>query len=127
MARLIIAVLFLFVRPALAADPWTKAQIGQQVAFTVLLAADWGQTKDIKNHPELQEANPILGPNPTDSEVDQYFAAAAVGHLAVAHLLPSRKIPGLPLTWRDAWQHVWIAREAYAVWNNYSLGVKFDF
>lgn len=115
--------------PAVAADPWTKVQVAQQIGFTVLLAADWGQTKDIKNHPNIYESNPILGPYPTDSEIDRYFATAAVGHALVAHLLPSRRIARwLPnITWRDAWQHVWIACEAMAVENNYSLGVSFDF
>lgn len=128
MARFIIALLFLFARPAFAADPWTDQQIGQQVAFTVLLVADWGQTRDIKNHPELEELNPILGPHPTDSEIDRYFAAAVVGHALVSHWLPSRRIASwMPITWRDAWQHVWIARQAVSVENNYSLGVKFDF
>lgn len=118
MARLIITVLFLFVRPALAADPWTKAQINQQVAFTVVLAADWAQTRDIKNHPNLHEANPFLGENPSDREIDEYFATAAIGHLAVAHVLPGK--------WRDAWQYFWIGAEANTVARNYSLGLRID-
>lgn len=123
MARLIIVVLFLFVRPSLAADPWTKAQIGQQVAFTVLLAADWSQTRSETDLPPEQrqfyETNPILGRYPSTDEVDTYFAAVAVGHALVSHALPSK--------WRNVWQYVWIARESYSVVNNYRIGVELDF
>ncbi len=119
MARMIIAVLFLFVRPALAADPWTDRQITQQAGVTFLLAIDWAQTRDIKNHSGLHEANPILGEHPTDREVDQYFAAAAIGHAVVTHFLPS--------DWRDAWQYVWIGAEAGTIARNYNLGVRFEF
>lgn len=119
MARLIIAVLLLFVRPAFGADEWTNRQIAQQAGVTLLLAVDWAQTRDIKNHPGFHESNPILGEHPTDKEVDQYFAAAAIGHAVITHLLPTE--------WRDAWQYVWIGAQTSTIARNHSLGIKFDF
>lgn len=107
-----------FTSTARAADPWTNRQLVQQATLTLLLAADWAQTRDIKNHPNLREANPILGPHPTDDQVDRYFATAVIGHATIAHLLPHE--------WRDAWQLVWIGVEANTVARNYRLGVRFD-
>ena len=108
----------LFARPGLAADEWTERQAIQQAGFTLLLAVDWAQTRDIQNHPGFQESNPILGEHPTDKEIDQYFVAAAVGHAVITHFLPTE--------WRDAWQYTWIGIEANTTVENYRLGVRFD-
>ncbi len=138
MARVIIAALLFLVRPAFAADPWTEAQVGQQVAFTVLLAADWGQTREIADSCEhygvtwdtsaggwsdvdicaFRETNPILGERPTTDEVDRFFLASAALNLAVAHVLPSK--------WRSRFQYLSIGIEAGFVAHNYSIGVRVD-
>ena len=58
-------------------------------ATAVMLAADWGQTRDIAAHPEhFREANHILGPHPSTRRVDAYFAGAIVGTVGLSYVLP---------------------------------------
>ena len=55
----------------------------------LLLAADWGQTRDIAAHPErFKEVNPILGPHPSTRRVDAYFAGAMLGTVGLTFVLP---------------------------------------
>lgn len=57
----------------------------------LMLAADWGQTRDIAAHPErFKEFNPILGPHPSTRRVDAYFAGAMLGTAGLTYALPPR-------------------------------------
>jgi len=91
---------------------WSEADTARQITVTASLYADWRQTSYIFDHPErFTELNPLIR-NP-----DNYFAVCAVGHAAVAYLLPSGWI-------RSTWQNVTIAGQALVTARNAERGVK---
>ena len=103
-----------------AAEPWSKADVGREIAFGALLAVDWTQTREIAAHPErYSEHNPILGEHPSSSRVDAYMIAAGALHFGIANWLPD--------DWRARWQWGGIIVEAGAVGNNYLLGIRAPF
>jgi hypothetical protein len=54
-----------------------------------MLAADWGQTRDIAAHPErFKETNSVLGRHPSARRVDAYFAGAMLGTVGLTYVLP---------------------------------------
>ena len=110
---------------AMAADPWTKADVAWETAYLVTLAADWSQTRQfpkqygkqefvsewvsVRNQDNsitstygywrkhyVAESNPILGREPSRTKIDIYFALAAWSHYWVAKRLP--------MPWRRWWQ-----------------------
>lgn len=93
MKALLMALMF----PVLShAADWSQADTARQAVYTSTLILDWSQTRDIARHPGKYETNVILGRHPSQREVNQYFAAAAVLHLAVSYVLPR--------PWREVWQ-----------------------
>jgi len=103
-----------------AAEAWSKADLGREIAFGTLLAVDWSQTREIAAHPELySEHNPILGEHPSSGRVDIYMIAAGALHFAIANWLPG--------DWRAAWQWGGIVIELGAVRNNYLIGIRAPF
>ena len=101
-------------------DDWTSADTVAQGAVTALLIADWGQTRYIALNPQdWHEKNSLLGEHPSSGKVNDYFAAAIVGHAAISYLLPKDL--------RHGWQYVWIGIEANTVQNNRSLGIRMQF
>jgi hypothetical protein len=116
----VIAILFFFVVPAHAADPWSDSDVNQEVAYMVVHTIDWGQTRYIANNPDkFYEKNSILGSHPSTQRVDGYFLAMALVHIGVAHILPS--------DWRSAFQYVTIGMETEQVRQNFNIGIKVDF
>ena len=102
-----------------ATADWTQEDTARQLAFTGLQLIDWGQTRDIAQNPNRRELNPILGPNPSTTDVDVYFAATTLGHYVVSRALPPE--------YRKVWQYVWIGAQAGNVVRNYQLGVRVRF
>jgi hypothetical protein len=103
-------------------SPWTKADTLRQGAYLGLLAADWHQTRVIATArwmgtttPRWKEYNPILGEHPDRDKVDRYFAACAVGHTAIAAVLPKK--------WRAVWQYVGIGVQGIVVVHNFDNGI----
>ena len=89
------------------------------ITANTLIVADWGQTRHIARSPYFQETNPILGPNPSTGDVDKYFTSALVVYNTAYYLTPEKN--------RDkVAAFVSIFQLGY-VYNNYTLGVKFDF
>lgn len=120
------AVLLLLLLPlaaraeTLLGDRWTQADTLREGAFLALLWADWRQTREIVARPETYwEINPVLGRHPTAGRVDNYFAAAAFGHVLVALALPP--------PYRAAFQWVTVGWEADVVYRNYRIGLRFGF
>ena len=64
-----------------------------EYAFAAMLLVDYGQTRDIRNHPDRYETNRLLGPHPSDVRIRNYFLTAAVVHPVVTHLLPEQYRP----------------------------------
>jgi len=59
-----------------------------ELAYLALHVADWGQTRRIAKSPDtLHELNPLLGKHPTLGDVNRYFIATGLGHVAIAKLL----------------------------------------
>lgn len=68
---------------------WSNEDIARQAAVLGLLGADFAQTRSIaKGIPGIHETNPILGEHPSKGRVDNYFAAAMIGHTLLMHALP---------------------------------------
>lgn len=108
------------VAPAHAGDPWSPVDRQREAAYLVLHAIDWGQTLYIADHPDTHhEQNPLLGPHPTRGRVHGYFAATALLHVGLVHVLPAR--------WRPAVQMLSIAIEAGTVASNWRAGVRLAF
>lgn len=98
---------------------WTTADTTREAVYLGLHVADWGQTLGIAESPNYYESNPILGRNPSRGEVNRYFAVTAIGHAAVAYLLPHEA--------REVWQYTTIGMEAGIVARNYNVGIEFNF
>lgn len=105
-------------KPALA-DDWTTEDSYRQAGVYTVLALDWAQTRDIKNHPKFSERNPILGKHPTDKQVNSYFLAVGLAHTAIAY--------NLPPTWRRGFQYATIAIQVVQIIKNKRSGVSFEF
>ncbi len=87
---------------------------------TVLLAIDWGQTRDIVARPdEFYETNPFLGPHPRRSRVDAYFAGWILANCAVTRLLEGDL--------RKAWLWSINTIQLGVVQNNVNIGLKVNF
>lgn len=70
-------------------DPLTPAQIAGTGVIMATYLADYAQTRDIKNHPNMYETNIFMGKHPSDARVRNYFAAAALTTAAIVYVLPS--------------------------------------
>lgn len=91
---------------------WDGGDTARQLALTGLLAADYAQTKTILDDSRWEELNPLI----TTETVDFYFPACAVGHFAVAAMLPKK--------WRERWQILWIGAQGATVVYNHANGVR---
>jgi hypothetical protein len=92
--------------------------------FDAALAADMLTTLDIKDHPKIQEENPILGPRPSDGKVLAYFAAGAALHWMLTRELLNGNVPQPLIT---AWELTSIGVEAGFAGHNYSIGLRAKF
>lgn len=125
MKKSIITLIFVFTLviisvPALAGDKWNVLDTSMEIAWQAANAADYLQTRTIaKNPDDFCEYNPILGKHPDEDTVDIYFAAAAVLHLGVSILLPTK--------YRTLWQGITLGCTITCVQINYRAGIKIDF
>lgn len=116
MKPLLLVIALLLLSPhAFAVDPWTTEQKWLAGAYSVLLWADWKQTKDIAR--AGREVNPALGPKPSGQAVDRYFLGTAVLSGLALHLLP--------LEWRTRGLYFGVGTQGHAVWLNWQMGWKF--
>lgn len=123
--RWIIAVFTLLatVTPCHAAElssPSGLTDLGRlEVAYQVAAAADWMQTITIARNPDTwHETNPILGQHPSAAQVNAYFVACGLLHVAITKALPA--------DYAAVWQFVTISVEAGFVTHNRSLGIGFS-
>lgn len=129
--------LVIFVSTPLHAEEWTKTDYALLGGAMTLLVVDWGQTRAITNETvtyaslngqapvavsskrSYHEKNPLLGENPSRSEVDRYFLVAVLGTAGLAYVLPP--------TYRRWFLGGVIVLEAYSVINNHRIGLRMDF
>ena len=118
---LLVAMVLPFASRASDGRAWTKTDTAFEATFLLTLALDYGQTRTWISNPNVHEVNPILGREPSAGKVRVYFLACAVGHVAVARLLPN--------PYRRIWQAVWIGVEGVTVYNNTRLvgGLRLQF
>ncbi len=84
----------------------------------VLKSIDYAQTSEIADNPDYYEAtNPFLDQDPSQSDVNLYFACSVATQILVAWLLPDK--------WRKAWLGTWIGVSGINVLHNYRIGVRF--
>lgn len=123
---------FLFLTGCGNVRPWTKTELALAGTALLVMCIDWGQTRDIKNHPGYHEVNKILGKHPTDQRINLYFPITiALGGL-IAHYGPDGLAYVMPGPWqepvrkwfRSAWLGGWTVNEAYWIKRNYDLGIK---
>lgn len=117
--HILLAVLMLVGLPARAADPWSRADIIRETAVVTVSTADWLQTIELTQRMGRPELNPLLGPHPTRGEINRYFAASILLHVAITRALPAR--------FRPAWQYGSIGWELAIVGHNASVGIRVTF
>lgn len=101
-------------------DQWTKRDIQYEVAYGILHAIDYGQTKYISTHPEdYYELNPVLGKHPSPEIVDLYFPLSMAFHIWLTDLIPVEH--------RRKWQMFSIMVKGGLVYHNYSGGICIEF
>jgi hypothetical protein len=116
----ILPLLFLLSTSFAHAAEWTQADTAREVAYQVVAAMDWAQTRTTAKHPEQwQELNVVLGKHPSVDRVNAYFAATGLAHYYISKALPA--------DWRAGWEYLSIGFEGAVVAHNFHLGVRMDF
>ena len=113
---------FLLCGNVYAFDKWTPRQKALEIANQAVIFMDYGQTRYISDNPtRFKEVGcfGLIGEHPSISQVDTYFAAYAVSHLIITHVLPSK--------YRDKWQVGTLCLSASVVVGNNNIGIKFSF
>ncbi len=101
----------------LKSQPWSKTDVALEVMLLSFTALDWQQTRVIAANPnDYYETNELLGEHPSLDAVDSHFALCSLGHMAVAHFLPSKA--------RKIWQGIWATVQMFYVQQNHSKGIK---
>jgi hypothetical protein len=140
--RLLFTTVILLSGLAHAGEPLSKKDWALEGAFIAALLLDYGQTKDIKNYQtcsggdsifvlpghtpkpvscssDYYETNPLLGSNPSDARIRNYFLAAGLAHIGITYLLPKE--------YRPYWQWGTLILELGYVAHNHQIGLKVDF
>ena len=103
-----------------ADDKWTVEERTTFAVSSVLLVADWAQTRQIaRNAQSFRETNPILGEHPSMGRVNAYFATALLLNYAIGR--------SLDRGWRSAWFLGVQSVEASVVQRNLSIGLTLSF
>ncbi len=99
---------------AICTGGWNKVDTVLELTSQGLMSADWIQTqKIVKNPDKYQELNPVLGPHPSMSKLNTYFALWVPVHAGVSCILPQ--------LYRRIWQGGTIGVEAPVVYENNRL------
>lgn len=96
-----------------------KKSLALFLAAQTLIVIDMGQTLDIRNHPGVEESNPILGREPSRGRVFALFGTRLALNTLAHWLLPDR--------WANGLSMVNIAVGIPVVANNASLGLSVAF
>ncbi len=117
-AIILFGCLLFLAAPARASD-WTDADTNRQLVFYGLKAIDWKQTLSIKNNPNLQEGNPLLGPNPSDSRINNFMLGAMLLETGIAVYLNADQ--------RAYFQYIMIGFTGLTIGHNWTAGTKWGF
>lgn len=121
MKRFFLTVLLLCCSTVSAADfaLWTQEQKNWYIASNVMLALDWGTTRDISKRREYTEVNPFLDKNPSTSRVNNYFLGYFIANYLIASNLSSEN--------RTVYLKVVTMVEFMGMGNNLALGLRVRF
>ncbi len=89
------------------------------ILSTVLLLADWGQTREIVRNDRYIEYNELIGARPSQTKVDLYFAGAIAINSGMALVLNKKNRV-------RAWKIVSIVQLS-TVANNAKIGIGFNY
>lgn len=106
---------------------FSQRDLQYQAASTVLTIADWNQTLQFSDNDKVEQ-NPILGANPTEREINTIIPLAIAGQWLTSWALPTEaRFLNMKYNPRRLFQIVVISGEAWAVNNNYQIGIKVKF
>ena len=109
-----------FTGAAVASDPWSRADVERQIAWSTFQTIDWLQTRYIATHPEqFNEINPLLGRHPGLGSVNWIFIPITLATPLVVDQLPSR--------WRPWLQWPGLVFEGTVVGRNAAIGIRLEF
>ena len=97
--------------------PLSKGERVGVIAYNVVSAVDYFQTREIQSNPRYRELNPLIGDSET--EILGYFVGKSILHYGVTRILPEQ--------YREAWLGISIVPIIGAVHNNHSIGVNMKF
>ncbi|HEX4601430.1 MAG TPA: hypothetical protein VH116_08555 [Gemmatimonadales bacterium] len=97
---------------------WSVPYVALAGAFTLALWIDAAQTRDALRR-GYAEANPVLGPHPSEGQVNTYTALAGLTVLGAASAAPPRLRPWL--------LGAALAVETYAIAGNVRAGIAMRF
>ena len=105
-------------------SPFWKSMPKEEYFFYAAEAADMMTTLDIKNHPNLQEENPILGHHPSDAMVISMCSVAALIHSSITYVMVDNGVNPKVI---KAWEYVSIGVESGFAVHNLRLGLRFTY
>lgn len=112
-----------YLQSAHAADPWDPVDKALMTANVVTKVIDAYQTRQIRDHDNIVEADPIgralMGRNPGDRDIVLYFGAMTALDWGIAHVLPSG--------WRKVYLGVRTVASIRVIHNNAELGLDWRF
>ena len=130
-AAVVLFIALIFATPALAdplaapiLNPSDRTVWAYEGLYQVENAIDYGQTLDIKRHPNVVESNPFLGRHPSDAAIFRLKAADALGHAAITAVLLRLHAPRPALF---IWELATIGSQGVGLINNYGLGLRVRF
>jgi hypothetical protein len=121
MKYLAITVLFMLIlsTKSRAFDTWTSTDTILEITSETVIAMDWVQTLQIKDHPDLNETNIFLGSHPSDDKINLYIGSVMILHPLITYILPAKL--------RPVFQMITIGIEGNAVQNNLRAGLNVKF
>lgn len=122
MKRTVIAAALAASSLAHAGEPLNAKEWALEGAFLAAGLVDYGQTRDlVKNRlHDMHEQNALLGRNPSEARVRNYFMAMGAAHVVVSHALPRG-------AYRATWQWSTLALQLAVIARNKQIGLKVDF
>ena len=97
-------------------NSWTTEDTLWQSAFVGITLVDYAQTSWAMRRADYREANPVLGPRPSQERLNYSIGAAILAHTLISAYLDKPN--------RRAWQIIGITIESWAVYHNYGTGCQ---
>lgn len=113
----LVAACFLASTCLFAADPWTKTQVGMEIASEVGIACEWAQMMDSTSINGFDAK--LMSRHPSRGRLNNYFIGWLIVHPIISYNLPSK--------YRTGWQAATISFELVVTRNNANVGCRCKF